>query len=36
MAELRKRLTPIGAEITKADPTLKAFYDRVLATSAKY
>src|SRR5262245_44925301 len=36
MAELRKRLQPIGAEVTKSDPALKAFYERVQATSAKY
>lgn len=36
MVELRKRLTPIGADVTKADPALKAFYDKVLATAAKY
>jgi TRAP-type C4-dicarboxylate transport system substrate-binding protein len=36
MVELQKRLKPIGAEITKSDPNLKAFYDKVLATSAKY
>jgi TRAP-type C4-dicarboxylate transport system substrate-binding protein len=36
MAELRKRLSPIGQEVTKADPALKAFYDKVLATAAKY
>ena len=36
MVELQKRLKPIGAEITKSDPALKAFYDKVLATSAKY
>jgi hypothetical protein len=36
MVELKKRLMPIGAEITKSDPALKAFYDKVLATAAKY
>jgi TRAP-type C4-dicarboxylate transport system substrate-binding protein len=36
MVELQKRLKPIGAEITKTDPNLKAFYDKVVATSAKY
>ena len=36
MAELQKRLRPIGADITKSDPVLKAFYDRILATAAKY
>ena len=36
MVELQKRLKPIGAEITKSDPNLKAFYEKVLATAAKY
>jgi TRAP-type C4-dicarboxylate transport system substrate-binding protein len=36
MAELQKRLKPIGGEVTKSDPALKAFYDKVVATSAKY
>jgi TRAP-type C4-dicarboxylate transport system substrate-binding protein len=36
MAELQKRLKPIGPEISKSDPNLKAFYDKVVATSAKY
>jgi TRAP-type C4-dicarboxylate transport system substrate-binding protein len=36
MVELQKRLKPIGGEITKSDPNLKAFYDRLVATSAKY
>jgi TRAP-type C4-dicarboxylate transport system substrate-binding protein len=36
MKELEQRLKPIGAEITKADPNLKAFYDKLIATSAKY
>jgi TRAP-type C4-dicarboxylate transport system substrate-binding protein len=36
MVELQKRLKPIGAEITKSDQNLKAFYDKVLATAAKY
>ena len=35
-AELEKRLKPIGAEVTKSDPVLKAFYDKLQATSAKY
>lgn len=35
-AELEKRLKPIGAEVTKNDPVLKAFYDKLQATSAKY
>jgi TRAP-type C4-dicarboxylate transport system substrate-binding protein len=36
MVELQKRLKPIGAEITKSDPNLKAFYDKLVAASAKY
>jgi TRAP-type transport system periplasmic protein len=36
MAELQRRLKPIGAEITKDNPTLKAFYDKIVATAAKY
>jgi TRAP-type C4-dicarboxylate transport system substrate-binding protein len=36
MAELQKRLRPIGAEITKSDPKLKAFYEKVVATATKY
>ena len=35
-AELTKRLKPIGAEVTKGNPTLKAFYDKIQATAAKY
>lgn len=35
-AELEKRLKPIGAEVTKDDPTLKAFYDKIQAIAAKY
>jgi TRAP-type C4-dicarboxylate transport system substrate-binding protein len=35
-AELEKRLKPIGAEVTKDDPALKAFYDKVEAIAAKY
>jgi TRAP-type C4-dicarboxylate transport system substrate-binding protein len=35
-AELEKRLKPIGVEVTKSDPVLKAFYDKLQATSAKY
>ena len=34
-AELEKRLKPIGGEVTKDDPTLKAFYDKVEALAAK-
>ena len=36
MAELQKRLKPIGSDITKTDPSLKAFYERLMATAAKY
>jgi C4-dicarboxylate-binding protein DctP len=35
-AELEKRLKPIGEEVTKSDPVLKAFYEKLKATSAKY
>jgi TRAP-type C4-dicarboxylate transport system substrate-binding protein len=35
-AELEKRLKPIGAEVTKGDPALKAFYDKIQAIKAKY
>jgi TRAP-type C4-dicarboxylate transport system substrate-binding protein len=35
-AELEKRLKPIGAEVTKDDPVLKAFYEKVEALVAKY
>jgi C4-dicarboxylate-binding protein DctP len=35
-AELEKRLKPIGADVTKDDPTLKAFYEKVEALAAKY
>lgn len=35
-AELEKRLKPIGVEVTKDDPTLKAFYDKIQAIAAKY
>jgi TRAP-type transport system periplasmic protein len=35
-AELEKRLKPIGAEVTKDDPALKAFYDKIQAIAAKY
>jgi C4-dicarboxylate-binding protein DctP len=35
-AELEKRLKPIGAEVTKNDPALKAFYDKTEAIAAKY
>lgn len=35
-AELEKRLTPIGAEVTKGNPVLKAFYEKIQQTAAKY
>jgi TRAP-type C4-dicarboxylate transport system substrate-binding protein len=35
-AELEKRLRPIGAEVTKNDPVLKAFYDKIQQIAAKY
>jgi TRAP-type transport system periplasmic protein len=35
-AELQRRLKPIGADITKDNPTLKAFYEKIVATAAKY
>ena len=35
-AELTKRLKPIGVEITKDNPVLKAFYDKIQTTAAKY
>ena len=35
-AELEKRLKPIGAEVTKSDPALKAFYDKIQAVEKKY
>ncbi len=35
-AELEKRLKPIGVAVTKDDPALKAFYDKIQATAAKY
>ena len=35
-AELEKRLKPIGAEVTKANPVLKEFYDKIQATATKY
>jgi len=34
-AELEKRLRPIGADVTKDDPVLKAFYEKVEALAAK-
>ncbi len=36
LAELNKRLKPIGADITKDNPVLKAFYDKIQTTAAKY
>jgi TRAP-type C4-dicarboxylate transport system substrate-binding protein len=35
-AELEKRLKPIGAEVTKDDPQLKAFYEMIKKIAAKY
>jgi len=35
-AELEKRLKPIGAEVTKSDPSLKAFYDKIQEIAKKY
>ncbi len=35
-AELEKRLKPIGAEVTNGNPVLKAFYEKIEQTSAKY
>ncbi len=35
-AELTKRLKPIGIEVTKDNPVLKAFYEKLQATAAKY
>ncbi len=35
-AELEKRLSPIGAEVTKGDPKLKDFYDTIKKIEAKY
>ncbi len=35
-AELVKRLKPIGAQVTKDNPALKAFYDKIQAVAAKY
>jgi TRAP-type C4-dicarboxylate transport system substrate-binding protein len=34
--ELEKRLIPIGGDVTKDNPALKAFYDKIKATAAKY
>ena len=35
-SELIKRLKPIGVEVTKGNPALKAFYEKVQAIAAKY
>jgi TRAP-type C4-dicarboxylate transport system substrate-binding protein len=35
-AELEKRLKPIGADVTAANPVLKEFYERIKTTAAKY
>jgi len=35
-AELEKRLRPIGVDVTKDNPVLKEFYDKIQATAAKY
>jgi TRAP-type C4-dicarboxylate transport system substrate-binding protein len=35
-AELEKRLKPIGADVTKSDPSLKAFYDKIQEIAKKY
>ena len=35
-AELEKRLKPIGAEVTKGDPALKAFYEKIQTIAKKY
>ena len=35
MTKLRERLKDVGPEVTKADPAVKAFYERVIATAAK-
>jgi TRAP-type C4-dicarboxylate transport system substrate-binding protein len=35
-AELEKRLKPIGADVTKDNPQLKAFYDMIQKIAAKY
>jgi C4-dicarboxylate-binding protein DctP len=36
MAELRARLKTVGEEISKTNPDVKAFYEKVLTVSAKY
>jgi TRAP-type C4-dicarboxylate transport system substrate-binding protein len=35
-AELEKRLKPIGADVTKGDPALKAFYEKIQTVAKKY
>ena len=35
-AELEKRFAPIGAEVTKKNPVLKAFYEKIQQVKAKY
>jgi C4-dicarboxylate-binding protein DctP len=35
-AELEKRLTPIGAEVTQKNPALKAFYEKIQTLKTKY
>jgi len=35
-AELEKRLKPIGAQVTGNNPVLKAFYEKIEQTAAKY
>ena len=36
LAELRARLKTIGADVTRSDPAVKAFYDRLLTVTARY
>lgn len=36
MAELRARFKTIGADVTKSDPAVRAFYERILAVVQKY
>ena len=36
MDELRARLKTIGEDVTKSDPAVKAFYERILAVVPKY
>jgi C4-dicarboxylate-binding protein DctP len=36
MAELKERLKTVGEEVSKANPEVKAFYEKVLAVSAQY